>query len=256
MEASGGLGHAAAQNGRGPAGGHPLGMGGGRMSRRRLVIDCATPALSVALFEGDGPRWTLLGAHHAELGRGHAEALLPAVAALPDGGRADAILVDTGPGSFTGVRVGIAAATALGFAWGAPVHGFGCLDLVAAMVRESHAPAETFTVVMVGGHGELFWARFPARPADDDAPAVIHSTPIADLAAQLDDAAVYGSGAQTLVSARGGRGTAMPLLPDARCLPLLPEGLRMLPPRPNYGRGADARPMAAAAPALPARSRP
>ncbi|HZV57482.1 MAG TPA: tRNA (adenosine(37)-N6)-threonylcarbamoyltransferase complex dimerization subunit type 1 TsaB, partial [Sphingobium sp.] len=93
--------------------------GGCCMSQRQLVIDCATPALSIALFAGED----LLGAHHAELGRGHAEALLPAIAALPGGGRADAILVDTGPGSFTGVRVGIAAATALGFAWGAPVRG-------------------------------------------------------------------------------------------------------------------------------------
>ena len=49
------------------------------MSTRRLVIDCATPALSVALFEGD----RCIDAHHSELGRGHAEALLPTIAALP-----------------------------------------------------------------------------------------------------------------------------------------------------------------------------
>lgn len=225
--------------------------GGCCMSQRQLVIDCATPALSIALFAGED----LLGAHHAELGRGHAEALLPAIAALPGGGRADAILVDTGPGSFTGVRVGIAAATALGFAWGAPVRGFGCLDLVAAMVRARHAPEGDFPVVMVGGHGELFWARFSATATAGETPVIIHSTPIADLAAQLDDVTIYGSGAPMLVSARGERGVAVPLLPDARCLTLLAETLRTLPPTPNYGRGADALPMAAAAPALPPRSR-
>ncbi len=223
------------------------------MSPRRLVIDCATPALSVALYEGG----EIVGAHYSEPGRGHAEALLPAIAALPEGGRASEILVDTGPGSFTGVRVGIAAAMALGFAWRAPVSGFGCLDLVAAMVRDRFAPAGDFPVVMIGGHGELFWALFPA--AQTGQPPLVQSTPIAALAATLDHPVIYGSGAQTLIAARGGSqldaGEAVPLLPDARSIGLLPEALRTLPPRPNYGRGADAKPMAGAAPpALPAQS--
>jgi tRNA threonylcarbamoyl adenosine modification protein YeaZ len=209
------------------------------MSTRRLVIDCATPALSVALFERDH----CIDAHHSELGRGHAEALLPAIAALPDGGRAGEILVDTGPGSFTGVRVGIAAAVALGFAWQATVKGFGCLDLVAAMVRDRFQPNDAFPVVMVGGHGELFWAIFEAETST--APTVIRSTPITELAAQLDHPIVYGSGAPTLITARG-QGEAVSILPDARSVGLLPESLRSLPPRPNYGRGADAKPMAPA----------
>lgn len=208
------------------------------MSTRRLVIDCATPALSVALFSGD----TCIDAYHAELGRGHAEALLPAIAALADGGRADEIVVDIGPGSFTGVRVGLAAAVALGFAWQAEVKGYGCLDLVAAMIRDRFAPAGDFPVVMVGGHGELFWAIY--GPVSSETPATIRSTPIADLATTLEHATVYGSGAQTLITARGGRGEAVTILPDARCIGLLPQSLRSLPPRPNYGRGADAKPMA------------
>lgn len=209
------------------------------MTARRLVIDCATPALSLALFKGPD----CIAARHEELGRGHAEALLPAIAALPDGGWADEILVDIGPGSFTGVRVGLAAAVALGFAWRAPVCGYGCLDLVAAMVRARFAPVAPFPVVMVGGHGELFWALYPVD--GQDAPATITSTPIAELAALLDQPVIYGSGAQTLVAARG-TGEAIPLLPDARCIDLLAPALRTLPPRPNYGRGADAKPMAPA----------
>ncbi len=210
------------------------------MTARRLVIDCATPALSIALFEGE----SCIGAHHSEIGRGHAEALLPAIAALPDGGRAQEILVDIGPGSFTGVRVGLAAARALGFAWSAPVRGYGCLDLVAAMIRDRFRPEADFPVVMVGGHGELFWAVYDAD--EMAAPAAIISTPVAELAATLDHRIIYGSGAQILVGARGGEGEAHPLLPDARCIGLLPESLRTLPPRPNYGRGADAKPMASA----------
>lgn len=226
------------------------------MGARQLVIDCATPALSIALFDGE----TCLDACHRELGRGHAEALMPAIAALPDGGRADHIFVDVGPGSFTGVRVGVAAARALGFAWGVPVHGFGCLDLVAAMVRARAAPADPFPVVMIGGHGELFWAICP--PAGDPhaaEPLAVTSTTIAQLTQQLDQTTVYGSGAQTLIAARAADrrpgGEAIPLLPDARCIGLLSQAQTNLPPRPVYGRGADAKPMAAArALPLPARS--
>jgi tRNA threonylcarbamoyladenosine biosynthesis protein TsaB len=210
------------------------------MSTRRLVIDCATPALSVALFEGD----RCIDAHHSELGRGHAESLLPTIAALPGGGRAGEILVDIGPGSFTGVRVGIAAAVALGFGWKATVNGFGCLDLVAAMVRDRFTPHDAFPVVMVGGHGELFWAIFEADVPTG--PATIRSTSITELAAQLDHPIVYGSGAQTLVGSRR-RGEAVPILPDVRDIGLLPASLRSLLPRPNYGRRADAKPMAPAA---------
>jgi tRNA threonylcarbamoyladenosine biosynthesis protein TsaB len=211
------------------------------MSERLLVIDCATPALSLALFDG----FACIAARHEELGRGHAEALLPAIAALPEGGRCDRILVDIGPGSFTGVRVGLAAAMALGFAWQVPVAGYGCLDLVCAMARAQLVPDTPFAVVMVGGHGELFWAL--CQPGDDPAAdplAEMRSTPISELAATLDVPLLVGSGAQTLVRA-GAAGTAVPLLPDAREIFLLHERQRSRPAKPVYGRGADAKPMVA-----------
>lgn len=211
-----------------------------RISERVLAIDCATPALSLALFDGSA----CIASFHQEIGRGHAEALLPAIAALPDGGRCDRILVDLGPGSFTGVRVGLAAATGLGFAWSIPVQGYGCLDLVAAMARRQLGTDEPFAVVMVGGHGELFWTLSASPNADDAGPAQVRSTPIAELAATLDVARIVGSGARTLVEARGGRGEAIALLPDARDSLLLPLAQRSRPPRPDYGRGADAKPMA------------
>ena len=98
---------------------------------RHLIIDTATQALSLALFE-DGK---LIGRRHDVIGRGHSEQLLPAIAALPDGGRADAISVGVGPGSFTGIRVGIAAARALAFGWGAKVDGFSSIALAAEIGR-------------------------------------------------------------------------------------------------------------------------
>lgn len=93
-----------------------------------LALSTSSPALSIALVAGS----QVLARHHQLIGRGHAEALVPAIAALLAGRRADAIIVDVGPGSYTGIRIGIAAARALGVAWGVPVHGASALSLVAA----------------------------------------------------------------------------------------------------------------------------
>jgi tRNA threonylcarbamoyl adenosine modification protein YeaZ len=203
---------------------------------RTLVLDCATQALSLALFDND-----VCVAHQYQLmGRGHAESLVPMIGELLDGGRADAVAVDVGPGSFTGIRVGLAAARALGLAWAAPVMGYGCLPLCAAMARDAGEGDASIAIVMIGGHGQLFSQHFDAATL---APlGALESTPIADLALRLTDARVHGSGAAALVEARGW-GEAIDCLPDARFWPLLPAAYRDLPPAALYGRDADAKPM-------------
>jgi tRNA threonylcarbamoyl adenosine modification protein YeaZ len=208
-----------------------------------LVIDTATEACSVALFDGD----LLLASDHAVLGRGHAERLVPMIAALPGRGRASAILVNCGPGSFTGVRVGLAAARALALAWDVPVSGYSTHALIATMAMAQDDAAHGLDsggldVVMTGGHGEYFVQSFAA-----DGVAI---TPLASLtpdaaATACTHSLVAGTMAAPLVAARG-FGTALPLTPDARSAYLLAAPMRALPPEPAYGRGADAKPMAAA----------
>ena len=124
---------------------------------RILAIETATDVLSVALFDGGN----IVAWAHREPGRGHAEQLVPAIAALPERGRADRILVSLGPGSFTGVRIGLAAARALGLAWGAQVVGFSTLALVAATLRGSCD--KPVTVCMKAGHGEWLLQSFAAN---------------------------------------------------------------------------------------------
>ncbi|MDE2620506.1 MAG: tRNA (adenosine(37)-N6)-threonylcarbamoyltransferase complex dimerization subunit type 1 TsaB, partial [Sphingomonadales bacterium] len=122
-----------------------------------LVIDSATEACSVALLR-DG---ALVAGDWRMLGRGHAEQLVPMIAALPDRGRADRIAVARGPGSFTGLRVGLAAARALALAWGAELVGYPTLALIAAQAR-AECGAEAVTVATTGGHGEWFVQEFDA----------------------------------------------------------------------------------------------
>jgi tRNA threonylcarbamoyl adenosine modification protein YeaZ len=197
---------------------------------RLLVIETATAACSVALIEAGA----VVASAHEVVGRGHAERLVPMIAGLPDGGRAGAILVDCGPGSFTGIRVGIAAARGLGLGWGVPVHGFSSLPLVAAAAFHADAGLDRLAVVLEGGHGEVFMQPFARDPFA--ATADFASLPPADAMARLDAVAV-GNGVRFLAS--GG----LEALPDAAGAILLPPALTRLPPRPIYGRAPDAKPM-------------
>src|SRR3982751_738962 len=96
-----------------------------------LIIDTATAACSAALVD----RETLIDERHEIVGRGHAERLVPMIGELLAGRRPDSILVDCGPGSFTGLRVGLAAAQGLRIGWGVPIAGFSSMAAIALAAK-------------------------------------------------------------------------------------------------------------------------
>jgi tRNA threonylcarbamoyladenosine biosynthesis protein TsaB len=197
---------------------------------RRLVIDTATHACSVALFEDEA----CIAAFHEDIGRGHAERLVPMIAGLPNKGRSDIIHVNVGPGSFTGIRVGVSAARALAFAWGAECHGYASLDLIAAMARDGEDIA--VDVAVTGGHGEYYFQSFDA---DGAALAPPQSLPPEAAASVSTAAVVAGDMAERMVALRGS-GQAIDLLPNAQSWPRL-AGREPLLPSPLYVRGPDAK---------------
>lgn len=198
---------------------------------RTLVIDTATRACSVALFDGV----TCLAASHEVIGRGHAEKLLPFIAELPDKGRADQIMVNVGPGSFTGIRVGVAAAKALAFAWQIEAHGYGCLALVAGMAAAKFRyPVD---VAMAGGHGEYFFQSFDGKRAAQGMPLSLSP----NVAAEMLVAGFIAGDAAIEFGKIAPNAQILDILPDARHWPLIAHNAN-LPPRPFYGRAPDAKP--------------
>lgn len=202
-----------------------------------LVIETATAACSVALIR-DG---AVIAERHEAVGRGHAERLIPMIAELPDGGRAGRILVDCGPGSFTGIRVGIAAARGLALGWGVPVAGFSSLPLVAAAALAADPALTELAVVLEGGHGEVFMQTFSRPLAETGSFASLR--PEAALAA-LNERAAVGNGIRHLAALDPSLDLrdALPCAADAA---LLAPGFTTLAPRPIYGRAPDAKPLVA-----------
>ncbi len=99
---------------------------------RLLAIDAATKGLGVAIAEED----KLLAVAALDIGKTHSQRLLPLIDDLMrEGGFSprdlDGIAVTVGPGSFTGVRIGISTAKALAYAWRKQVVGVKTLDALA-----------------------------------------------------------------------------------------------------------------------------
>ncbi len=99
---------------------------------------------------------------HEDVVAGHAERLVPALRALLGEGRPTAcerVVMEVGPGSFTGLRVGAAAARALALAWRAPVIGVRSTLLVAAAARAGGATGP-LAIALAAPRGQIWVERF------------------------------------------------------------------------------------------------
>lgn len=205
-----------------------------------LAIDTATSAVTVALGEWSGEVIVRAEAESRERRR-HAEVLAPAISAvLADAGadRADlsAIAVGVGPGPYTGLRVGVATARALGSVLKVPVHGVCTLDILAWQSGRD-AP---FVVATDARRREVYWARYESAGVRARRPAVGKPAEAAEPALPA-----IGEGALLYPDTLAAN---PPALPSATALAGLVitrlrggAGPELLPPVPLYLRRPDAR---------------
>ncbi len=119
--------------------------------------------------------------------RAHAEQLLPLVQRVLAGAGATpsevtGVVVGVGPGPFTGLRVGVAAAITLAEALGVPVRGVCSLDVVALdWADRGDAPAEGFVVVADARRKEVYWAGYDVAGARVAGPFVTSPGEVSDL---------------------------------------------------------------------------
>jgi tRNA threonylcarbamoyl adenosine modification protein YeaZ len=148
-----------------------------------LAFDTATPAVTVALYDGTHVLAETTGVD----ARRHGELLASSIdAVLAEGGagRLDitAVAAGTGPGPYTGLRVGLVTARVLGSALGVPVYGVCTLDVIAADAAAAVGGRE-FIVATDARRREVYWARYDASGRRLDGPAVGIPADVADEAA-------------------------------------------------------------------------
>jgi tRNA threonylcarbamoyl adenosine modification protein YeaZ len=245
----------------------PRGTGGGGVSRARgadngrvllLAFDTATPAVTVALRGDEG----VLAEHTEVDARRHGELLAPGIEkVLTQAGRSRSdltgVAVGVGPGPFTGLRVGLVTARALGDALGIPVHGVCTLDILAAAVTGEGAGGVMTGATVVGeaeerlqgGFGvatdarrrEVYWAAYDLTGRRRTEPAVDRPS---DVFGRLEGLPVAGEGPRLYPEQFPD--ALEPALPSAGVLAELAARLlrddpgALLPPQPLYLRRPDA----------------
>jgi tRNA threonylcarbamoyl adenosine modification protein YeaZ len=163
-----------------------------------LAIDTATPAVTAGLVEVTDDAVLLRAARVEHDARKHAELLMPAVQAVcADAGTplgsVDAVVVGTGPGPFTGLRVGMVTAAALGDALGVPVHGVCSLDAIAVEVPD--AAAGPLLVVTDARRREVYWAVYDTGRRRVEGPYVQAPAEVAARAEALGAGVAAGASA-------------------------------------------------------------
>ena len=126
---------------------------------RILAMDTATNACSAALLENGG-----LVAHRFQImQRGQSEALMPMVRdvlAQAPGIQPNLIAVTVGPGAFTGIRIGLAAARGLGLAWNIPVAGIATTLALAASLTPQERAGKRLVVIIDSKREDLWVQQF------------------------------------------------------------------------------------------------
>lgn len=215
-----------------------------------LAIDCAASLCAASIYDTDASRE--LGRSVRDLGKGHAEHLMSVIdEALAQAGKTYAdlgrIAVTTGPGSFTGVRVGVSAARGFSLALKIPAVGVTTLEGLASETRQVLGPVSVLAA-LDAGREELHAALYDADGNVLREPSVLSLAQAVEIASS-GQMALAGTAA-TMIADAVGVDKVMPLGPVvatadvgtyARLAAGMTAGER---PKPLYLRAPDAKPQA------------
>jgi len=214
-----------------------------------LAFDTATPAVTAAVHDGTA----VLSESFQVDARRHGELLLPTVAeVLAATGRdkrdLTAIAVGVGPGPYTGLRVGLVTAAALGDALGIPVYGVCTLDAIAHQARTAGLTGP-FTVATDARRKEVYWASYDAEGRRVEGPSVDRPGELTPPARAVGAGALlYG---EAFPGATGPEHVSAGALADFAVTELA-AGRELLPNVPLYLRRPDAQVPAGYKAVLPA----
>jgi tRNA threonylcarbamoyladenosine biosynthesis protein TsaB len=213
-----------------------------------LALDTSMAACSVCVY--DAGKSLVIGANQQFMDRGQAEALAPMVQdamKMAGVGFADLnrIAVTTGPGTFTGVRIGLAMARGLGVALNIPITGINSLAAIAANETAKNLP---IVVAVDARAGEIYFASYELSGHEVTGPAVV-SLDEARKLMPTHSVAVLGTAAELLLQKLGNHPH---LRSDAGDLPIAENFVRLaagipasdIPPEPLYLRAPDVKPQA------------
>jgi tRNA threonylcarbamoyladenosine biosynthesis protein TsaB len=227
-----------------------------------LALDTALEACSVGLSIREQGETESFG-RSIMLGRGHAEHLMSELAALlAEAGLTykdlDRIAVTIGPGSFTGLRVGLATARALGLALKIPV--IGASSLLALALTASKAGHTGSVAALVDARRNQIYGQVFALAANGDAPSPLSNASaetaadFAVLCAKQANLLMIGSGVALVRQAANDHGLDDTLGLEATCPNMtalacwaLDQPIPQESPAPLYLRGPDAKPQASKA---------
>lgn len=214
-----------------------------------LALDTATPAVTAGVVELRADGCTAdRAACVAHGARKHGELLMPLVlAACAEAGTSlrelDAVVVGTGPGPFTGLRVGMVTAAALGDALGVPVHGVCSLDAIALdAVGTGPVVGGNLLVVTDARRREVYWAAYDTHGRRLSGPHVEAPAVLADRVTELGVAVAAGASADGMGVPVRAPGSPSPAGLVSVAAAALRAGVVPGPLEPLYLRRPDAAP--------------
>ncbi len=213
-----------------------------------LALDTAASICAAAVYDSECD--DVIGAVSEDIGKGHAEVLMDYVERVLDEAKLsirdiDRVAVNVGPGSFTGVRIGVSAARGFALGLGRPAIGIDAFEALARETADRFA-ARPVTVLLDAHRGEIYAQGFDADLRPRTKPLVLSREEAEALVRDLPEETVLAGSAASSIKGSIHRSFELgPVAPTAGIATYARLAAQKIPgeaPKPLYMRGPDVKP--------------